>query len=115
MHTGMQTGHIPGCAFCLTFTQSSFLNAFDLYAKCSGAPHVIHAQVEQGELREVRELVAALNPGARIIQATRGSVATADILCTGAFDFDKVLCWCASARTYTQQWPLCASKSNHTL
>jgi len=45
--------------------------------------------VKKGEMCKIHELVAALNPGARITEATHGDVPVKDITRTGAFDLDK--------------------------
>eukprot|EP00983_Pelagomonas_calceolata_P000302 9901-Pelagomonas_calceolata.AAC.3 len=52
--------------------------------------HLRSSQVKKGEMCKIHELVAALNPGARITEATHGDVPVKDITRTGAFDLDKV-------------------------
>ncbi len=41
------------------------------------------------EADRVRAVLAALNPGAKVIPATRGRVSLDDVLCTGLFDYDR--------------------------
>lgn len=45
--------------------------------------------VSEEEARELQEVIAALNPGARIVPATRGAVPAGTILDTGLFDYEK--------------------------
>ncbi|KAF5830577.1 hypothetical protein DUNSADRAFT_14343 [Dunaliella salina] len=45
--------------------------------------------VKKDVLSGTHELVAALNPGARILETSHGGLPVKDIVCTGAFDLDK--------------------------
>lgn len=45
--------------------------------------------VEPSQAREVQAVIEALNPGARVVPATKGRVSPKAILDTGLFDYDK--------------------------
>ena len=46
--------------------------------------------VTEAEFSKVRKVIEVLHPGVKIIETSRGDVPVADILSTGAFDFEKV-------------------------
>jgi len=46
--------------------------------------------VDDGELAELEELLASLNPGATVVRVSHGAVAPADLLDAASFDFETV-------------------------
>ena len=80
---GTRRAHHSVLKSALAFVQQEFT-----YTRMHARTHTM--QVKKNDLTEVHELVAALNPCARIVEATHSTVPVKDITRTSMFDLEQV-------------------------